>query len=370
MNRAKVHHLSTSQHVAPANHLPEQDEALFSEMLDKWATRRTGSLRQKVKSVTGDITVVREMAAFVGSAPWYWSEDDFDRWCEVIGVQRNLAVATQRKYQSAIRNFLAYIVDNVKFKNEVRRQYGIDLRQICTSENCIPHVHERELSVERGSFTHDEITLFFEAYDRAIQEAARFRAKDLRPLQRDKALFFLLYACGLRISEALDLDITSFSPNPEFPEFSHYGFVSVWGKGSRGSGKKFRSVPVTHHLLPSLLDWYIKSVRPKFLLGADANEQALFLSERGKRLGVSSLEARFKHGLELAGLHGKNLTPHSMRHSSVTHESLRFSLEAVRRKHGHVYSATTQGYMHINDEMVSEEISRVIASQIDRIKSK
>jgi site-specific recombinase XerC len=106
------------------------------------------------------------------------------------------------------------------------------------------------------------------------------------------------------------------------------------------------------------------------LLVADANEQALFLSERGKRLGVSSLEARFKHGLELAGLLEKNLTPHSFRHASVTHESLRFSLEAVRRKHGHVYSATTQGYMHINDGMVSEEINRVIASQIDRIKSK
>ncbi|WP_297484285.1 hypothetical protein, partial [Ferrovum sp.] len=260
--------------------MPENDEALFSEMLDKWATRRKGSLRHKEKSVTGDITVVREMAAFLGKAPWYWTENDFDAWCEVIGVQRHLSVATQRKYQSGIRNFFAYIVDNVKFKNLVRQQYGMELRQICTAENCIPHIHERELSVERGSFTHEEISRFFDAYDRAIQEAAKFRSKDLRPLQRDKTLFFLLYSCGLRISEALALDIHSFSPNPQIQAFGPYGIVSVWGKGSRGSGKKFRSVPVTHSQLPPLLEWYVQSVRPKFLMGADANEQALFLSER------------------------------------------------------------------------------------------
>jgi site-specific recombinase XerD len=366
MNR-NVEKLSGLPAQKSAFSLPEKDATLFSEMLEKWATRRVGTLRHRKRSVENDIAVVRDMLGHTGKAPWFWIEDDFDDWCDNIGVDRALAVATQRKYQSAIRGFFNYIVDNVKFKNEVRRQYGIDLRQLCHSENCIPHVHEREMSRERRAFSHEEIARLFDGYDKTINEAAAFRSKDLRPLQRDKALFFLLYAAGLRISEALALDMTSFSPNPNFPEFGKFGFVSVWGKGSKGSGKKFRLVPVTHHLLPSLLEWYIDNVRPHFMANTDANEQALFLSERGRRMCASTLEARFQHGLEFAGLAGLGLTPHCMRHSSVTHESLRFGLEAVRRKHGHVYAATTQGYMHVSDEMVNDEINQAIASQLDQI---
>ncbi|MEN6587276.1 MAG: tyrosine-type recombinase/integrase [Sulfuricella sp.] len=350
--------------------LPENDATLFTEMLEKWSTRRVGSQRHQKRSVEHDLAVVRDMLNHSGKAPWYWTEDDFDAWCDNVGVERALAVSTQRKYQSAIRNFFDYIVDNVKFRNQVRRQYNIDLRQICHPENCIPHISERELAKERRALTHEEIERLFDAYNRAIKEAATFRSKDLRPLQRDKVLFFLLYAAGLRISEALGLDLTSFAPNPMIPEFGPYGFISVWGKGSRGSGKKFRQVPVTHHNLPPLIKWYVDNVRHYFMINADANETALFLSERGNRLSASTLEARFQHGLDLAGLAGLGLTPHCMRHSSVTHESLRFSLEAVRRKHGHVYSATTQTYMHVSDGMVNEEINRAIASQLDQILGK
>lgn len=350
--------------------LPEKDDALFAEMLEKWATRRMGALRHLKRSVENDIAVIHDMLIHTRNAPWYWTEDDFDAWCETIGIERALAVSTQRKYQSAIRSFFNYIVDNAKFKNEVRRQYGVDLRQICHSENCIAHVHERELAKERRALTHEEINQLFDAYDKAIKEAAEFRSKDLRPLKRDKVLFYLIYIAGLRISEALALDLASFYPNPNFPEFGKFGFVSAWGKGSRGSGKKLRHVPITYSLLPPLLEWYIANVRPHFLFNADANEQALFLSERGQRMCISTLEARFQHGLEFAGLAGLGLTPHCLRHSSVTHESLRFGLETVRRKHGHVYAATTQIYMHISDESVNDEINQSIASQLDNILGK
>lgn len=347
--------------------LPENDATLFNDMIAKWSARRRGALRHQQKSVDHDIAVVQNMLAHVQAAPWYWTEDDFDSWCEHIGVERGLAVSSQRKYQSAIRSFFDYIVDNVKFKNEVRRTYGIDLKQICHSENCIPHVNERELTKERPAMTHAQVVTFFDALDRAIRDAANFRAKDLRPLQRDKALFYSLYIGGLRISEDIGLDVTSFEPNPNFPEFGDYGFIKVWGKGSKGSGKKFRSVPVTHPQLPQMLDWYVKNIRPYFMANADANETALFLSERGNRMALSTAEARFQHAIDLAGLGGLGFTPHSMRHSSVTHESLRLGLEAVRRKHGHVYSATTQGYMHVPDEMVNDEINKAIGSQLDQI---
>jgi site-specific recombinase XerD len=350
--------------------LPENDAALFNDMIAKWTARRTGSLRHQAKSVAHDIAVVQNMLIHVGAAPWYWTEDDFDSWNDHIGIERGLAQSSQRKYQSAIRSFFEYITENVKFKNLVRQNYGIDLKQICHSENCIPHINETEKTKERTALTHEQIVTLFDAIDLNIKEAVKFHAKDVRPLQRDKAFFYLLYIGGLRISEALDLNVTSFEPNPNFPEFGLYGFIKAWGKGSKGSGKKFRTIPVTHPQLPQMLEWYVQNVRPYFMVNADANEVALFLSERGTRLAISTAEARFQHVIDLAKLNGLGFTPHCLRHSSVSHEAMRFSTEMVRRKHGHVYAATTQGYMHIPDEMVNDEINRVIGSQLDKIISK
>lgn len=355
---------------AQPNPLPSQDAALFAEMVQAYQNRRCGALRHLKKSVEQDLRVVHEFLAFSGKPPWRWTEDDFDKWCAEIGVERKLVRATQRKYQGAIRDFLGYLVDNVRFKDVVRQQYGVSLTQICHADNCIPHKVERELSREKPAFTHAQIEQFFSAYDRAIVEADRFAAKDFRPLQRDKVMFFLTYVGGLRASETLGLGRHSFQPNPAFPEFGQFGFISVWGKGSRGSGPRQRTVPVTHALLPVVLEWYLKNVRPHFLRHAGPNEEALFLSERGRRPTLSTFEGRFKKGLLLAGLEGLGFTPHSLRHASSTHEEGRFSLEMIRRKLGHTYAATTQQYMHVPDPLVRDEINRAISTQLDSIREK
>jgi site-specific recombinase XerD len=313
------------------------------------------------------VSIVRDFTAHSGLPPWLWDEDAFDAWCDHLGLERNIAVSSQRHYQGAIRTFLDYICQNVGFRNEIRRAYNIEPRQICTEENCIPHTVEREITQERTALTHQQIETLFDGLKLAAQEAHKFRSKDFRPLQRDRALFFTIYAGGLRISEALGLNVESFDPNPHRPELGKYGFVKVWGKGSRGSGPRFRSVPVTHADLPPILEWYQEKVRPHFLDHADPNEKALFLSERGNRLCISLAEYRFQKALVIAGLDGLGFTPHCLRHSSVTHESLRFSMEAVRRKHGHSSSAVTQTYMHVPDEMVDEEISRVVGNQLDEL---
>lgn len=347
--------------------LPEKDAELFAEIVEAYSARRTGSLRHKESSVKGDLAQVHDLMSFSGKAPWMWTEEDFEKWCFVLGVERKVAVSTQRKYQNAIKNFLNYVSTNVKFRNEIHRLFGFHPVQICHTENCIPHLVERELTKERQPLTHDQINILFAAINEAIQEAGKFGSKNFRPLQRDKAMFFTVYAAGIRASEALGLNLGSFQPNPNFPEFEQYGYISVWGKGSRGSGPRHRMVPVTHALLPQLLKWYIAHVRPCFLRNADANETALFLSERGKRLGISTFEARFQHVIQLAGLGGMDFTPHCLRHSSVTHESMRFSTEAVRIKHGHAFASTTQGYNHTPDDFVRSEIDKGISSHLDAI---
>ena len=348
--------------------LPENDARLFAEIVESYTVRRVGALRHKRSSVEDDLKQVSSLLEYTGAPPWMWSRQDFESWCKVIGVDRKVAVSTQRKYQGAIRKFMEYLSTNVKYAAEIQRVYGIRPIQICDSENCIPHVYERELAKEREPFTHDQLILFLESIDEAIAEAARFGSKDLRPLQRDKAMFYTIYAGGLRISEATGLNLGSFSPNPAFPEFGNYGVIGVWGKGSKGNGSKFRSVLVDHPLLPQLLDWYVSSIRPYFLRNADANETAMFLSERGKRIGVSTAEARFQHALEIAGLSGIGLSPHCLRHSSVTHGLMDGkSTEAMRIKHGHTNAATTQVYSHIPDGFVRKEVEENISKHLDLI---
>ena len=363
----KRSNLAVNQNALPVIMLPEREAALFDEMIQSWKRYRRGSLRHTQNPVEASCAVVMDMLEYVGKAPWYWTEQDFDMWCEYLGLERKLAISTQRKYQTALRLFFSYIVDNLKFRNEVRRSYGFELQKIITRENCLPHNVEKELAKEKPALSHDQIQTLFDSIDIGIKEAALFHSKEFRPLQRDKVFFYILYIAGLRISEGLGLTLNSFEPNPDFPEFGIYGYIHVWGKGSNGSGPKHRIVPVTHPELPILLDWYVKNIYPEFLINADANETALFLSERGNRLSRSTAEARFQRVLDLAGLTGKGFTPHSLRHSSVSHESLRLSQEANRRKHGHKYGTTTQIYTHLGDEVIREEITEVVSSQLDRL---
>jgi site-specific recombinase XerD len=363
MARSSIRSVAVS---SPASVLADDEQRLFETIVAAWVQRRTGALRHNVRSITRDTSIVRDFTAHSGLPPWRWTEDAFDDWCQHLAHDRKLQVASQRHYQGAIRVFLDYLTANVKFRNDVRSQFGLEPRQICTDENCIPHNVENERSAlhERRALTHNEIQRLFDGIRKATLAASRFHGKDYNPLRRDNALFYLIYTAGLRISEALSLNVSSFEPNPGQPAFGDYGFVHVWGKGSRGSGPRYRSVPVTHHDLPPMLDWYIRKVRPEFLRYADANESALFLSERGRRLVISSAEARFQKCLQISGLDGLGLTPHCLRHSSVTHEALRLSTEAVRRKHGHSNAAVTQGYMHIPDTFVDKEINEVIAREI------
>ena len=348
----------------PAVPLQAQDAKLLQAILDAW-TRHRQAVAHHPKSILRDIRVIFDFMSYSGLPPWLWQEDEFESWSVHLGTERGLANASQRQYQSVIRKFLGYLCDNVKFRNDIRRLYRIEIRQICHPDNCIPHTVEREIGKEKRALTHAEIAQFFDAIDRGIQEAAKFRSKDLRPLQRDKAFFFTQYTGGLRISECIGLNTTSFQPNPKHPELGRYGFIHVMGKGSRGSGKRFRQVPVDHIGLPPLLEWYAAHVRPAFLANADANEPALFLSQRGKRPALSSMEARFHSILALAGLEGLGLTTHCLRHSCGTHGSLNYSMEAVRRKLGHSSVAVTQTYLSVPDQFVEEEITLSIKNQID-----
>ncbi len=344
-----------------------KDEAqLFNEIVDAWYNRRCGAKRQSEKSFNRDVSVVRDMVRFTSKAPWRWTPDEFDKWCVSLVKARNVAMSTERGYQTAIRTFLDYATTNVRFKTEVFERFGVPFLQICNDDNCIPHCDERELDDDRHALTHSQVELFFSTLDKQIIEAQRFGSKSLFPLQRDKVFFYLLYVVGLRISEAIGLNVNSFLPNAEFPEFGDFGRVNVWGKGSRGSGPRNAILVIDLPALPKLLSWYASEIRPIALRRADPNEEAFFLSERGGRVRISGMEARFQVILKMCGLDGQGFTPHCLRHSSGTHTSMWLSPENAQAKLRHKYMSTTQIYTHLPNPFLQEQMKRATRALIKK----
>lgn len=165
---------------------------------------------------------------------------------------------------------------------------------------------------------------------------------------RDRALLELLYAAGLRVSEALRLDLEDLSTSG--------GFVRVVGKGDRE-----RLVPVGDIALERLDRW-LAGPRPAWSLRAPGEAPPrggpLFLSRRGRRLARQQAWAIVKGAAEAAGL-GDRISPHTLRHSFATHLlEGGADLRVVQELLGHASISTTQLYTHVTGERVREVYAR------------
>lgn len=159
---------------------------------------------------------------------------------------------------------------------------------------------------------------------------------------RDAAMFEVLYAAGLRVSELVGLDVRDVD--------LEVGSVRCIGKGS-----KERVVPLHGQSLESV-NAYLDAVRPRFERTPDTT--ALFLNRNGRRLTRQGFWLRLKRSAAAAGIPG-NISPHTLRHSFATH-MLRggASLRHVQEMLGHASIATTQIYTHLTSEHVREEYDR------------
>jgi site-specific recombinase XerD len=337
--------------VLPAKHLE-----LTMKMLEGYRLRLVGGSAQKQKTADRTISAILDFITFSGKAPWLLGEAEYERWGYHVGVERQCSISTQRIYQGAVRDFYTYLTGNLLFINEARNLSGVTIRQVSYKHNSIVHKVEGTGRLARDAMQTGDFNRLMEAYVDAIQEAAKFRSKSLYPLMRDRVLFFLVEDLGLRADEALGTDLCDFTEDSRLPESGEYAAVSVIGKGG-----KPRTVLIENPLLPPMLKFYFEKVRPHLMKVNNPNETAMFLSERGGRLLYNAFWARFQNALALISLDcvpkGKRLSPHSLRHTSVTEGMVNGrSLESNRMKHGHTYAATTQGYGHVPDEFISREI--------------
>ncbi|MFW2134854.1 site-specific tyrosine recombinase XerD [Chryseobacterium sp. TY4] len=159
--------------------------------------------------------------------------------------------------------------------------------------------------------------------------------------QRNRCILEVLYACGLRVSELIDLRIS----NINFKE--HY--LKVEGKGG-----KVRLVPLAEYTSEIILS-YINDTRAKGKINKK-HEDILFLNSRGANMSRVIVFLIIKELTDRAGIN-KNISPHTFRHSFATHllqngADLRYIQEML----GHSSITTTEIYTHLKTEELRDVI--------------
>ncbi|MBN2655432.1 MAG: tyrosine recombinase XerD [Spirochaetales bacterium] len=149
---------------------------------------------------------------------------------------------------------------------------------------------------------------------------------------RDRALFELIYSCGLRVSEAVGLHVSDL--------YFEEGLIKVTGKGS-----KERLVPLGESA-EYWLKMYLREGRPGFVRPGKVTE-ILFLNRLGNGLSRKGMWKRFRETAERAGVSGKI---HTLRHSFATHLLQGGAdLRSVQELLGHSDISTTQIYTHLDN---------------------
>jgi integrase/recombinase XerC/integrase/recombinase XerD len=163
------------------------------------------------------------------------------------------------------------------------------------------------------------------------------------PLElRDRALFEVAYASGLRAEELVALDLGSVDFDAEQ--------LRVEGKGS-----KTRMVPAGEPALKALAR-YLE--RARAALSHDPDEQALFLSKSGRRLSTSDIRRRLSVWSRHAAMQGA-VHPHVLRHSFATHLlEGGADLRSIQELLGHASVSTTQTYTRVESARLKVAYSR------------
>lgn len=169
--------------------------------------------------------------------------------------------------------------------------------------------------------------------------------------QRNHCIIEVLYGCGIRVSELIDIKIS----NINFKE----NYIKVVGKGN-----KTRFVPLANYTA-DLLQNYIKEVRSKNKINKKY-EDTLFLNSRGTSMSRVIVFIIIKELTDKAGI-SKKISPHTFRHSFATHLLQNgVDLRYIQEMLGHSSITTTAVYTHLK----TEELRDVILNFHPRNKAK
>jgi integrase/recombinase XerD len=159
---------------------------------------------------------------------------------------------------------------------------------------------------------------------------------------RNRAILEVMYSCGLRVSELVNLKITNL--------YFEVGFIKVEGKGN-----KERLVPIGRDAI-KYTEIYLNEIRTHIAI-KKGQENHVFLNRRGASLTRVMIFTIIKNLVSALGIH-KNVSPHTFRHSFATHLiEGGADLRAVQEMLGHESITTTEIYTHINRDYLKQIIT-------------
>jgi integrase/recombinase XerD len=225
-----------------------------------------------------------------------------------------VALSTQARMVSGIRMFYKYLlVEDAIAENPA------DLLELPRMARKLPDV-----------LTNSEIDRMLQTLDRSRDDEAR-----------NAVIIEVLYGCGLRVSELVNLTLSQLYLDEEC--------LLITGKGN-----KQRWVPINSGAIELLKD-YILNIRSSIPI-KEGNESFVFLNRRGTRLSRVFVFMIIKKAVELAGIR-KTVSPHSLRHSFATELVQNGAdLRAVQEMLGHSSITTTEIYTHISRTYLRDTI--------------
>lgn len=280
-----------------------------------------------------------------------------------LRLERALSHNSIDAYLNDIRNLTQYLDISHKYTN-IKQVTPSDLKSFISWANelgMLPSTQARVISGLKSFFGFLLLEQITDTDPTALIEAPRLSRKlpdvlnlpEINSLigaidasrpggMRNKAIIEILYGCGLRVSELVNLKISEV--------YEDEGFIKVIGKGNVE-----RLVPIGSSAL-KLLQIYIHEIRVHNKI-KEGYQDYIFLNNSGKNLSRIYVFKTIKALAEKAGIN-KSISPHTFRHSFATHLiEGGADLRAVQEMLGHVSITTTEIYTHLDRSYLKEVIT-------------
>ena len=279
-------------------------------------------------------------------------QNQIEQWTTWLRIEKNVSPHTLRAYQSDLSQFITFLYGHYEQTVSLDKLSETSLRDFRswlsrkTMDGLAASSRARSLSGIKNFLKWLDKNGVMHNAQIANVRTPKLPHKLPRPLEqpqtlrllndetdswvdiRNKALFTLLYGCGLRINEALSLNIKNLPRD---------GYLRVMGKG-----RKERQVPVLK-VVEDTLTTYRKNCP-----FAETPDRPLFMGEKGKRLNQGIAQKAMREVRGILGL-PETATPHALRHSFATHLLENgANLREIQKLLGHASLSTTQRYTEIN----------------------
>lgn len=282
---------------------------------ERWLVARSAAPKT-VRAYLADVTQLAEWAGAHDLAPEHLDHKRLRQFAGVLS-ERGASKSTVARKLASARSFYRHLVDRGELEAS-----PADLVTSPKRDQYLPRVLKE-----------DDVAGLLDSIPAST------------PLElRDRAIFELAYATGLRAEELTTLDVGDADFDAEE--------LRVHGKGG-----KERVVPIGEQAWRNL-NAYLERGRPLLAREGDTSERAIFLSKSGRRLGTADLRRRLRAWAQRAGM-PPGATPHTLRHSFATHLlEGGADLRTIQELLGHSTISTTQTYTRVESRRLRKVYAR------------